>query len=230
MLYLALILGFTSSIHCVGMCGPIVLALPVHNRSAFGKIVGVTLYNVGRIFVYAIFGLIAGSIGLAVGEWQNWVSIGAGALLLAVALGVGGVWDSLLSGTLFQHKIARLGTQIRKRLHNRSFFSLAVMGSLNGLLPCGMVYLALISALAMPDSFTGATYMAVFGLGTLPAMMLTAFMGQWASIKWRMSFKKLTPYLVALAGIVLIVRGIVPESMHPHHHQPTTAIPVCIGE
>ena len=230
MFYLALLLGLTSSLHCVGMCGPIVLALPVHHRSTPGKIAGILLYNAGRILVYALLGLAAGGLGFVAGDWQNWVSVGAGLLLVIFAIGTGGALDRITSGSFFQRKMAELGTRIRKRLNNRSFLSLAVMGTLNGLLPCGMIYLALLSALAMPDSLSGALYMGMFGLGTLPAMFLTAFMGQWASVQWRATFKKATPYLVALAGIVLIVRGLSPVSAHAHHAEASRSIPICIGE
>lgn len=227
--YLALILGLTSSLHCVGMCGPIALALPVNRRSGAGKVFGITLYNLGRVSVYAAMGGLIGSIGFLanIGEWQSWLSVGLGALLIAGAVGSFNWWERIPG--LFQNTTSLVHHNIRKRLSAGSFVSLTVMGMFNGLIPCGMVYLALASALATPDAVSGALYMALFGLGTLPAMMATGFLGQWASLKWRAAFKKMTPYIIVLAGVVLIVRGLMPVSAH-HSHEAQGPIPVCVGK
>ncbi len=231
MFYLAFVLGLTSSLHCVGMCGPIALALPVHRRSGAGKALGIVLYNLGRISVYALLGALIGSIGFAasLGQWQNWLSVLAGGLMLAGAIGSLKWWENLPFQGIASRGTSFVYRNIQSRLSKGSFGSLTVMGMLNGLIPCGMVYLALASALALPDAASGAAYMALFGSGTLPAMLATGFLGQWASVKWRLGFKRATPYLIAVAGIVLIVRGLLPVSAH-QHHQAIEAIPICTGK
>lgn len=231
MFYLAFVLGLTSSLHCVGMCGPIALALPVHRRSGAGKALGIVLYNLGRISVYALLGALIGSIGFAasLGQWQNWLSIVAGGLMVAAAAGSLNWWEKLPFQGIVSRGTSFVYGNIQSRLSKGSFSSLTLMGMFNGLIPCGMVYLALASTLALPDAASGAAYMALFGSGTLPAMLATGFLGQWASVKWRLAFKRATPYLVALAGIILIVRGLLPVSAHLHHGA-SDAIPVCVGK
>jgi sulfite exporter TauE/SafE len=227
--YLALLLGLTSSLHCVGMCGPIALALPVHKRSGSGKIMGIALYNLGRISVYALMGAVIGSIGFLanIGNWQQALSVGAGVLLIITAVGSFGWLERLAVPSFFRSRTSLISQSIQRRLSKDSFASLTIMGMLNGLLPCGMIYLALASALAMNSALSGAAYMALFGLGTVPAMMATGIFGQWASVKWRLGFKKVTPYLIVVAGVILILRGLQPVEDHQHT---TSAIPICVGK
>lgn len=231
MYYLAFILGLTSSLHCVGMCGPIALALPVHKRSGVGKVLGVSLYNLGRVGVYAGLGFLVGGVGFVahMGNWQQWLSVGAGVLLLIGAVGSYQWWQGIAVPGFLKKWVLLIQQNIQSRLSKQGFASLTVMGMFNGLLPCGMVYLALVSAVATTDSGSSALYMAAFGAGTFPAMLTTALLGQWASVSWRVAFKKMTPYLIGLAGIVLIVRGLSSPSDH-HHHQASKPIPVCVGE
>jgi sulfite exporter TauE/SafE len=210
------------------MCGPIALALPLRGRSAVGRGGGVVLYNLGRISTYGLLGAIAGSVGLlaSLGEWQRGLSIVAGLVLLVGALG--NQWDRLKKPPFLRNPLSFVQRKIQSQLSKRSFLSLGVLGMFNGLLPCGMLYVALLSAMAAETSVEGALYMSAFGAGTLPAMLATAFLGQWASIGWRRAFQKMTPYLIAFAGVVLIVRGF---STHSHPHEPAnTPIPICVGK
>ena len=87
---------------------------------------------------------------------------------------------------------------------------------MNGLLPCGLVYLAVVGAVATGSLVQGASYMALFGLGTLPLMMATALAGQFVPIKWRNQIKKITPIVLLVFGCLLIARGLqfeIPDQM-----------------
>lgn len=227
----AFLLGLTGSLHCVGMCGPIALALPVHRRSAAGKIAGVLLYNLGRVSVYAVLGFAVGGIGfLAVlGEWQRWLSVGAGAILVLTAIGAFRGWPGPAAPAFARSWVSAVQQCMMARLPRRGLASLWVMGMLNGLLPCGMVYLALLSAIVSINGYSGALFMAAFGLGTMPAMLATAFAGQWASLSWRIAFKKLTPWLIGVAGVVLVARGLSPGGVHRLDHASGSA-PLCVGK
>ncbi|GAA4441163.1 sulfite exporter TauE/SafE family protein [Ravibacter arvi] len=231
MFYLAFILGLTSSLHCVGMCGPIALALPVHRRSAVGKVFGIISYNLGRIAMYALFGFLIGGIGgvAFAGSWQRGISITIGILMAAGALGSFSWWERWSAPRFLQKQTGWVLKSLRERMGRPGLPSLFAMGILNGLIPCGMVYLALVSALTMPGPGAGAMYMFLFGLGTLPAMLATGLAGQWVSLKWRAAFKRATPYLVAVAGIILIVRGVIQgQDAHAEDHRHT--IPICVGK
>src|SRR5436190_13253892 len=83
-----LTLGFFGSFHCVGMCGPIALALPVGRSKGIRKLTLILLYNLGRMSTYGIFGAFAGALGtgLAIAGYQQSLSIFAGSILLVIVL------------------------------------------------------------------------------------------------------------------------------------------------
>ena len=114
-------------------------------------------------------------------------------------------------------------------LRSRKMQSWFLLGVLNGLLPCGLVYLALISSIATGNAFNGGFYMLMFGMGTLPAMMAVGFFKQWFSISLRMHIRKLTPFMLTLAGIILIMRGILIQ--YPANNSSNlNTITVCHGK
>jgi sulfite exporter TauE/SafE len=199
-----LVLGAVSSFHCVGMCGPIAFALPVHFLPSQRKIAGIFLYNAGRVFVYALFGLIFGWLGRQVylGGWQQGFSILMGALLLSVLL-------LMLLGKRFPaHGFNALQSFIRKRLQQPGMRSLFLIGMANGFLPCATVYLAITGAMALGTAFGGAVFMAAYGAGTLPAMFVMSYFGTRVSMQTRNRMKKAIPFVWGIMGVLLILRGL----------------------
>src|ERR1041384_7720882 len=138
--FAAFILGLVGSLHCAGMCGPLALALPSTGRTLPGFVTGRLGYNCGRLVTYCILGLVFGLAGrtLVLAGIQGWVSISLGVVLLAGLLGSRRLGLSRpVTGTvnLLKGKMAGL-------LRRRSLLALGLLGSLNGLLPCGLVYVA----------------------------------------------------------------------------------------
>ncbi len=229
MLYLAFSLGLMSSLHCVGMCGPIALALPVHHRSPWGKMLGIFLYNWGRTSTYTILGVLAGLIGstLDMAGLQRFLSIGTGLAMLG-AVAYSSHWlDQLSAPPVLQGGVQFIKQKLRFFLSRRSFSSLFLLGTLNGLLPCGLVYTALISSIATGTVVEGALFMALFGLGTLPAMSAVGFVKNWFSLAFRNRVRHLMPAFVAAVAILLIVRGF---QVNGGHSSPAKGIPVCHGK
>ncbi len=200
----AISIGFLGSFHCVGMCGPIALALPVHKHPPLKRYALIALYNLGRITTYSVFGLTAGIVGqsFAMAGLQQGLSVTLGILLLA---GVFLPFKNSLSGYSFFLWIKTTLGRLFSR-GNRS--SLFIVGVLNGFLPCGLVYLGLAGAMASGDAFRGATFMAAFGLGTAPMMFLLPLVGGTISVAARNKIRKATPALVALMACFLILRGL----------------------
>ncbi|GHB71607.1 sulfite exporter TauE/SafE family protein [Persicitalea jodogahamensis] len=232
MLLLAFTLGLMSSFHCVGMCGPIALALPVHHGSRWRQVTGLLTYNLGRVGTYTLLGAGIGALGGAV-LWMGYLrylSIVAGAAMLMYVF-----WpthlDRILKTPLFWQKaIGQLKSRMAAQLRSQKLHSWAALGMLNGLLPCGLVYLALISSVATGSAISGGVYMLAFGLGTLPAMMAVGFFKQWFSPSLRGQMRRLTPVFVAVAGIWLLGRGLwirVPAGLPASGE--TTELPVCHG-
>lgn len=231
MFYLAFSLGLMSSLHCVGMCGPIALALPVHQRSKLGKLAGVLLYNIGRASTYAFLGFLLGFVGnaLNLAGLQRSLSIGTGVVMLA-AVAYSSQWlDQLSPPSFLQKGVSHVKKKLSTLLQNRSFSALFLLGILNGLLPCGLVYMSLISSVATGSPVEGTLFMAMFGIGTLPAMSAVAFVKNLISITLRNRARRLMPAFVAVVAVLLILRGLEITGW-PLLGLESREIPVCHGK
>ena len=202
-------LGTISSFHCVGMCGPLALALPVQHLSGVQKSLSLILYHLGRICVYAGFGLIFGLAGrgLYIAGFQQWFSIGLGIFMIFL----------LIQYIVYKHfpqpvLIRKFYQGIQQRMihlwkmPSRSSFIL--LGMANGLLPCGMVYLAIAGALNASEVKSGVLFMVLFGLGTLPPLFVLSYFGSMIKLSFRNKIKQMTPVIVAVMAVVLILRGL----------------------
>lgn len=203
------LLGSVSSLHCVGMCGPIALALPVHYLPSGKKVAGIVLYNLGRIFVYASLGLFFGFVGrqFFLGGWQQGFSILLGIILLSYFI------VAQIANTSFQLNWASRATKklqllIAKYMLQKKLNAMFTLGILNGLLPCGMVYFAVTGALASESTLGGMGFMAAFGLGTFPAMFALSYFGSRIPLAVRNKMKKAVPYFILIMGVLLILRGL----------------------
>ncbi|MBK7122455.1 MAG: sulfite exporter TauE/SafE family protein [Chitinophagaceae bacterium] len=202
-------IGIVGSFHCVGMCGPLALSLPLSQNSLMAKFSGALLYNAGRIVTYSAFGLVFGLIGqtAALFGFQQWLSIVAGAIiLLFIIMPKKYTINRMVSGkatSFFTGLRNRLGLLFTKK-NNSSLF---VIGLLNGLLPCGLVYMAVAGAIAAGDVFSSVMFMASFGLGTLPVMWSIAFFGNYIGVSVRQKIRRAYPFMMALMACLLILRG-----------------------
>lgn len=202
------ILGISSSLHCIGMCGPIAMALPLNRKSNLSILSGAMQYNIGRVITYALLGIIAGSIGLTVNTFGflQWASIFSGILLILFA------WRKLLSRVPILHipnffLTTRLNSALGKIVRSKNPAKLFLLGGLNGLFPCGMVYAALLNAILAGSPINSATAMISFGIGTLPSMIFVSFALGKISAKRRQSFRRALPFILSFVGVVIIFRG-----------------------
>ena len=206
----AITLCLLGSFHCVGMCGPIALAIPLNNQSWLTKTMGAALYNIGRAFTYTIMGALFGLVseGFAMAGFQKWVSILMGAIMVLSV-----IFPSLYKNRFdFDKKAFSIVGKLKLRLGNllrkKTFGSLFFIGILNGLLPCGLVYMAIAGALATGSSFSGAAFMFIFGIGTLPMLFIISILGNSISLKLRKKMTKLIPVVVMFIGVLFILRGL----------------------
>lgn len=201
------IMGALSSFHCIGMCGPLTFILPLNNANKFDKIKGVLLYNIGRVSTYTLLGLALGNLGkrILITTSEQKISVVLGCAIVLFAL------YTLLRKHFAVVRIATVEQHLQKAMitlsQKRGLSSLYFMGMLNGLLPCGMVSLALTAAVATGSIQGGATFMAAFGSGTLPLMLMFSLFGYAISFPVRNYIKKLMPVMLFAAGALLILRG-----------------------
>lgn len=200
----ALTLGFIGSFHCIGMCGPIALTLPVQHLNGNRKMTGILLYNAGRISAYSGIGIASGWLGrqFYIGGMQQCLSITLGCgLLLAVILQKNRVHFGTGS---YGKKIKMI---LGRLLRQQKLHTLYAIGFFNGLLPCGLVYFAVAGAIATGSTWQGAVFMCAFGAGTLPAMITITWCSQIITLRMRNRLRQCVPYAVALMAILLILRG-----------------------
>lgn len=231
MILTAFLLGLLGSFHCVGMCGPIAFLLPVNRQNNWIKAGQILLYHTARILAYSLLGLLFGLIGKSLNlfGFQQQVSIAVGVLMILVIL----VPTKTLSKYNLSQPIYKLvskiktalGVQLKKRTP-KTFFTI---GFLNGLLPCGLVYMAIFGAIAAGGVGNGALYMMAFGVGTIPLMTTAIYLGNFLNVQIRQKIRKAIPVFVVIIGILFILRGMglgiayisptpVDEHTEMHHH------------
>jgi sulfite exporter TauE/SafE len=210
LLLAALSLGIMGSFHCVGMCGPIALALPLGNESRAKQVFGSLIYNAGRIATYGIFGLVFGLVGkgFVLGGYQQALSIALGLLILLGLLVPSVAAKTSLLTNLISPFITKIKSSLSKLFKQKSYSALFSIGVLNGFLPCGLVYLAVAGSIATGDALQGSAFMMAFGAGTLPAMLFVSLAAKFISIQWRNNMRKAVPVFVGLMACILILRGL----------------------
>lgn len=221
--YLALSMGAISSFHCLGMCGPIALAIPVRTTQPWVRYVNYLFYNLGRAFTYSCLGFLVGSVAttIRIAGYLDYLSIGLGILLIlyvimntwkasSLRIGVGDI-----GGGLLKKKMAAY-------LHSSSIWTRFLLGILNGLLPCGMVMMALVSSMATGGAWQGAVFMFLFGLATFPVMLGVSFFKDFITPQFRSKITKYAPVFLLVIGVWLIIRGNIVEFSAVN-----SSIPVC---
>ena len=206
-MWTALILGVTGSLHCLAMCGPIAFALPLAQSK--NKLLSLLYYHLGRLFAYGLLGAAVGWLGggfVMAGVHQ------AVAIIMGVLLSLFGL-QQLMGLHLFRFKIL---TTFFNQLHhsilsafqqNRSK-SIGLLGMLNGILPCGLVYVALSGALVLGHPTYGFLYMLFFGIGTLPMMIGIVLLKPFKKKKFRFQAGRLIPVITLLFGLFILIRGL----------------------
>ncbi len=200
----AISLGFLGSFHCIGMCGPIALALPVHKKSPALRHLLILVYNLGRIITYSFFGFTAGSIGQAVAwaGFQQGLSIGVGAVMLFI------VFFPVKNNNPAAGFLLGIKSGFASLFSKSSRSSLFMIGLLNGFLPCGLVYMGIAGAAATGSALAGALFMATFGLGTFPMMLFLPLFSGSISLHTRKNIQKAMPVLITVMALLFILRGL----------------------
>ncbi|MFZ4436552.1 MAG: sulfite exporter TauE/SafE family protein [Flavobacterium psychrophilum] len=210
MLYTAFLFGLLSSLHCVGMCGPIALMLPVGQTKGIAKGLRVALYHSGRMSAYATIGLVFGLLGrgLFIAGLQQNISIAMGIAMILVSLLSEKKFGNLSVSKPIFAILSKLKTALGAQFKNRSLSSFFTIGYLNGFLPCGMVYVALFGAIAMQTAALGSLYMLVFGLGTLPLLGSVSVISDRLSLRTRNTIQRYIPVFAIALGLLFIIRGL----------------------
>ncbi|MCH2174388.1 MAG: sulfite exporter TauE/SafE family protein [Lentisphaeria bacterium] len=206
----AFILGLAGSIHCIAMCGPIAMALSVNESFRKQHLKLAFIQNIGRIFTYTIMGIGIGFIGkqVAIFRFQQTTSIIVGSMLLGFMICPKRFKQSL--GNLLQ--LSYVGAVYRRLwkplLKDIGIGKSFLLGTLNGLLPCGLLYGALIIAATTASPFKSGIFMFVFGLGTFPSMFMSFVSMKRLSGPLKAFYQKMIKPLGVTIALLIILRGL----------------------
>lgn len=202
--HLAFLIGILGSVHCVGMCGPLAFSVPSLKPGLLYQIFDKLLYQLGRILSYTLLGTLIGVVGtqLWMAGLQQVLSLTTGFLIVLAAC-----------SRIFNFKAKTKGNYMLKPFNSLLGYALKhranhlIIGLINGLLPCGFVYLALAAAVNTPSVATAASYMFWFGLGTTPLMFIAVLMMGFTRNLIRVRINKALPYLMLCLGVWFLLRG-----------------------
>lgn len=201
--------GFFGSFHCIGMCGPIAIALPVPNSKNLSFVAGRLLYNLGRVATYSFLGAVFGLLGsrFVISGFQQSTSI-----VLGVAIVIAVIIPPKYKAKVSQHKVVQkltlpLKSGISDLFKKGTFSAMFLIGILNGFLPCGLVYVALAGAIASGNAISGTAVMILFGLGTVPTMFAATIFGKFINLNIRRKINKAIPVFTLVLGLLFILRG-----------------------
>ncbi|MGE9616863.1 MAG: sulfite exporter TauE/SafE family protein [Solitalea-like symbiont of Acarus siro] len=207
----AFVYGLSGAIHCLGMCGPLALWIPTDKTSKFRQLLGIVIYSLGRIVSYTFIGLVVGMVGVAfkVIGFQDVLSIASGIILILMSFTF---TKKVLSLKLpFINKvyvvIKRSFDYVLLRIKNNNH-KLFFIGVINGFLPCGFLYFAVITATSLGVIWGSVFYMIAFGLGTIPVFMLLSFLKSFINVKYNRFLQFILPIITIIIGIILILRGL----------------------
>jgi sulfite exporter TauE/SafE len=210
MLYTAFIFGLISSFHCVGMCGPIAMMLPVDRTNEAKKVTQIITYHLGKLTAYGLLGLIFGLLGKSfyLAGLQQQMSIILGILMIVVAVVPEKVFAKYNFSKPVYSSIIKIKSSLGQHFKNKSYKSLFTIGLLNGFLPCGMVYVAIFGAIAMQSVSLGILYMILFGIGTIPLLTAVVYLSNILSLSFRQTIQNMIPLVAVVIGMLFIIRGL----------------------
>ena len=210
MVFSALVLGVLGSLHCLGMCGPIAFMLPLERDNKAKKLMQLSIYHLGRLLAYAILGFAFGFVGkgLQLFGVQQKLSIAIGAIMILLVIIPIKYRNGIALARPVYRLISKVKSKLGRELKKRTPDTFLTIGFLNGFLPCGLVYMAILGAIAMGTPMQGAFYMALFGLGTVPLMTSVIFISSFFGQETKVRVRRLIPVFVAIVGLLFILRGL----------------------
>ncbi|MBF8982385.1 sulfite exporter TauE/SafE family protein [Lutibacter sp. B2] len=202
--FVLFIVGLFTSLHCVGMCGGIMLSQCVRseNNSKFQAMKPALLYNLGRVISYTILGGVIGAIGSVFSislQVKSAITIFAGAFMMIMGLNMAG----FKIVRKFHIKLPWSACSVKNK--SKTPF---VVGILNGFMPCGPLQTMQLYALGMGSAFKGAASMFFFSLGTVPLMLSFGLATGVLSKGYSKKILKFSGLLVVFLGLVMTNRGL----------------------
>ena len=209
-LWMAFIFGLLGSLHCIGMCGPIVIALPSSQQNKSSFVLKRLIYNSGRVVTYSILGAFCGWVGqtIKIAGYQSTLSISLGILILLMVFLPSKCGIKIFPFGFYHKSVLKVKAFWGKLFKSNSYMSFLLIGLLNGFLPCGLVYIALAAAASTGSTVDGLMYMLMFGVGTIPIMLAVSYLGLFIGVSLKRKLQKLIPVGGVILAVLIILRGL----------------------
>lgn len=210
----ALLFGLMGSMHCAGMCGPLVglYANQIKGEPIWLILRQHFLYNLGRLLVYTNLGVLLGTLGYLTRllPWSEaFFGILIGLFIAAVGLSLLGLgFITRLLGPALYRLTERLAIGWGWYKHLARSPGIALLGGLHGFLPCPLLYVVLSSAVATQNPLHGGLLLLGFGLGTLPMMWGVGTLAQQLSAPQRLGLQRLYGTVSIAWGGMLVYHGL----------------------
>jgi len=207
--------GLLGSSHCVGMCGGLALTIGTRSDRMLENLTRQSAYSAGRILTYAFCGCIAGAfsgrlarMGSSLEKLQAALAIVAGVILFWQGLKAAGLGMRNRRASVNLSHPCLAGGALKTFLTGQDLASQFLAGLMTGFLPCGLVYAHLALAGASTSTLRGLATMTVFGLGTVPLMVLTGLSGTILPGNLRRRILTCAAWCVIATGLISTVRGV----------------------
>lgn len=246
--------GLAASLHCIGMCGPILVGysqvfqrsrLTVNGQPLEAADSGrrpslfwdFTAYHIGRIWVYAMLGLAAGFVGHGVRQgagYLQWQKPAAVAICIAIIFSgvmllgwVPGLKLDRFAGSCASGKLGAF-SWLGALVNGRGPVPRLLLGAVMGFLPCGLIYATLVTVANMPSPLWSALGMVAFGIGTLPSLTTAVMAGRLVPAAWRRHGSTIAALVIIAMGSLMLVRTVLVEPAADDSTEP--ACPWCVTE
>lgn len=212
----AFLLGLSGSLHCAGMCGPICFIMMGNDNKNNMK--GLVIYNSARILVYTLFGFLIGFLGASISFTSMFPYLIFGVALLLFWVGFfaffkGNILDRI---PIAENVMAFLRKVFKPFFAKRNWIGFAGMGVFNALIPCGILYTALLSSISMGSVQNSTLFMLFFGLGTAPSMLSSQYILGFLKRESYPFLKYLMPLTIIALSLFLMYRsGLIQELFFP---------------
>lgn len=205
---LGLGMGFMGSMHCIGMCGPLVMSIHKSGGAHKPNPIYQLAYHIGKILSYVLIGIIFGALGqtfnLFLSQQKLSIAVGISFILFFIFSKIN---SSSLSSSLTS-KILPVTRFFSQLVEGKSILKLFFTGIGNGFLPCGFVYAAAAASIATGQILDSALFMIGFGIGTIPALTSVIYFFRLLPERAKTFFNSIYHYLLVIVGILLILRGL----------------------
>lgn len=204
--------GLLGSAHCIGMCGPIALALAGRAKSSRQNLLGQFAFTLGRLFTYGVLGAAAGFGGWRLAREATQLTYAAAGL--AIVAGLLLIHQGLRAAGILPQVFRRAAPScmasdlLRSLLRMQGVQGVFLAGIFTGFIPCGLVYGFLALAAATTSLGQGTATMVAFGLGTAPVMIATGYSGSFLSVLVRRHVFRVAAWCVVVTGLLSLVRGV----------------------